>query len=166
VSYSYPEAKEVLYSQNRFSFSSGRGVIRFHSLLPPHDWQLLRHLHISTLFRTPMSQFMSCTQPPESYNNWKECCRVLSTLSKLDTLTIEMTIWNGNGRYDPTLENDNTNAFSIIFIFESLMKVKARTFRVESNIPLSTYVKAVLPSRPFEVVVRARPFDFEAFWVP
>jgi hypothetical protein len=46
------------------------------------------------------------------------------------------------------------------------MKVKARTFRVESNIPLSTYVKAVLPSRPFEVVVRARPFDLEAFWVP
>jgi len=151
----------VLYSQNCFSFAGARGPIRFHALLSSQNWQLLRHLHISTMFRTSLARWsiLKSNFPPERLEDWQECCRTLETLSLLQMLKVEMVIWTEYGEYNPAEPAEN----DIIAIFRPMLEIQAETFDVEVNFPFPQYLDDALGFRPFQIIVHERPYDWETF---
>ncbi|KAH7413559.1 hypothetical protein DE146DRAFT_199 [Phaeosphaeria sp. MPI-PUGE-AT-0046c] len=156
---SYLEANELLYTQNTFSFRGARGITRLCQSLPHAHWQLVRHVHISTLFRTPMKRYLECDQMPENYNSWRHACAVLQTLTHLHSLEIGMVIWNQLRHHDSTPADHD----SLLAIFGALMDIKAVKFEIELNIELPTSVKAVLGTTPFTITIHERSFDWETF---
>jgi hypothetical protein len=157
---SYLEAKQVLYTENHFRFRGARGVPRLQLVTAPRDWQLLRHVHISTLFRTPMQRFQDCSLPPENYNHWRAACDALRTLADLHSLKIDMTVWNYTRGHDSRPSDHE----SLMSIFEALVKIKARFFVVELNIELPTSVRHALGGLPFEIADQERPYSWDIFW--
>jgi hypothetical protein len=155
------EAREVLYAQNTFSFCGGRGIIRFHASLSRPDWQLIRHIHISTIFRTPWKHYMECVFTPENYGDWKLACETLQTLDNLHTLVIEMVIWNQTRHHDSSPADHD----SMMLIFEPLMEVKSVKFDIELNVDLPRLVTDKLHTTPFHIIPHERPSDERTFIV-
>jgi hypothetical protein len=153
------EAKKELYSHNEFSFRAARGVARFHAALSSHNWQLLRHLHISTLFRTPKQFHMNGSLPPENYQHWNTACEALRTLRKLHSLKIEMVIWNHDRGHDSKPVHHD----SLVFIFGALMELKAHSFVVELNMELPVSIRTALGDLPFTITVQERSYDWNTF---
>jgi hypothetical protein len=152
------EAVDVLYTQNHFSFRGARGVIELHSLLASSNWHALRHVHISTLFLTPMARWMNCSLPPENYNQWQTACEALCTLKSLHLLKIDMVVWNQ--------QDHNSNGVSheaLVFIFKALEKVHAQTFQIELNMELPDSVKEAIGGLHFEISLKERPYDGTLF---
>ncbi|KAH7071449.1 hypothetical protein BKA63DRAFT_419611 [Paraphoma chrysanthemicola] len=156
----YCEAIGVLYNANTFSFKGARGIIRFQSMVTPHNWDMIRHVNLSTVFKVPMaiSPALACI-PPENYSDWERACTMIGTLSGLRILTIDMTIWN---YYDYRTTNTMEDK-ALISILNPLKALQISFIEVELNIELPQTVKLVLEPFDFDVVQRHRPYNARVF---
>ncbi|KAF2826894.1 hypothetical protein CC86DRAFT_406137 [Ophiobolus disseminans] len=160
----YLEAITVLYNANVFAFKGAHGLIRFHSTLPAQNWNRLRRVNVSTVFMMPrrVSEGIYSRDnsvPPENYYAWGEACSTLATLTYLQHLTIDMTIWNYRG-------HNSTNPFppeDLLSILEPLKHIKAKFFEVELNTALPEAVKTSLEPLNFSIKQCHRPYDTESF---
>lgn len=139
------EAVEVLYTKNHFSFSAANGIRAFQSLVAPRNWEALRHVHLSTIFLTPISHWDRSLQPPENFEYWEPACRSLAGLPRLQSLCIEIIVWDEIA-YQHTKILDEK---SILGILSPLLRVRARQFRVELNLKIPDEIIGTMRQVPF-----------------
>tara|TARA_R110002003_G_scaffold534_20_gene20336 strand:- start:546 stop:1100 length:555 start_codon:yes stop_codon:yes gene_type:complete len=158
--HSYCEAIGVLYNANTFSFKGAVGVTRFQSLVTVHNWNLIRSMNLSTVFKVPMgiSPALKCI-PPENYAEWEKACGVIGTLGGLRRLTVDMTIWN---YYDYRTTNTVEDK-ALIFILSPLKALRVNTMEVELNVALPEVVRSGLEPLNFIIVERQRPYNARVF---
>ncbi|KAF1836062.1 hypothetical protein BDW02DRAFT_567394 [Decorospora gaudefroyi] len=159
----YEEAVQVLYSANYFSFRGIQGPTNFRALVAPSSWHMLRYVHISTTFMTPMKTWSENrgSFPRESYLDWEDGCRDLVSLTELRLLRIEMMIWDRfayHGRCAGTVEEQ-----ALIFILSALKLVTARTFQVELNLEVPSSVLDALGDVSFELLRTEKLYDRKTF---
>ena len=96
---------------------------------------------------------------PENYDHWEHGCRSLTSLTNLHLLYIDMIVWDQFHYY----ETDAVDQQSLLFILSALKPIRAQTFQVELNMPLSDQTKTSLGPVPFEILHQKRPYDMETF---
>jgi hypothetical protein len=153
---SYLESIEIIYTANTFSLKGTRGITAFKSVIPPPQWQMIRRVHISTMFLTPKRIMPAHGYfPPENFSQWPMVCQTLKDMQALRSLCIEMIVWDieycdGSGSVDDE---------SLAFILEPLNRVVVPVFEVELNIPIPDVVLTKLGQITFNLVVKQRPFN-------
>jgi hypothetical protein len=149
------EAVGILYTANTFSLKGTRGVTAFQSVTPPPQWQMIRHMHISTLFLAP-KEYMPAHKhfPPENFNQWPNTCRTLNEMQGLRSLRIEIIIWDfyrkGSAFVDST---------SLEHVLEPLNQIVVPFFEVEMNLAIPDVVLAKLGQLAFVFVEQERPVN-------
>ncbi|KAF1836064.1 hypothetical protein BDW02DRAFT_567395 [Decorospora gaudefroyi] len=159
----YEEAVQVLYSGNYFSFRGLQGLPSFRALVAPSSWHMLRYVHISTAFFTPMKDCSEnrATFPLDRYLNWEDGCRMLVSLTELRLLRIEMMIWDLFGYYDRS--GGTVEEQALVFILSALKPVRARTFQVELNLEVPSSVLNALGDVSFELLRTEKLHDRRTF---
>ncbi|KAH7079686.1 hypothetical protein FB567DRAFT_449814 [Paraphoma chrysanthemicola] len=156
----YCEAIDVLYNANTFSLKGAQGIIRFHSMVTPLNWDMIRHVNLSTVFKVPMAISPALKSiPPEYYSAWERACTLIGTLSGLRILNIDMTIWN---YYDYRTTNTMEDK-ALMSILSPLRVLQINSLQVELNIELPHTVKLALEPYNFDVVQRHRPYNARVF---
>jgi len=160
---SFCEAIEVLYAANHFSFRGITGVTSFNNLVSPSCWNMLRKVHISTTFLTPMKHWMDKrgSFPRENYQDWVDGCRTLATLDDLRTLQVEITIRDQCQSFEANAETVEEAA--LVWILNSLKLIRAVTFRVTLNIDLPPTVVIALGDVPFQMTHHGKKYDHGNF---
>jgi hypothetical protein len=157
---SYSEAIDILYTANHFSVKGGRGLIEMKAVIPTPQWQMIRHLSVSTMFMAPCIYFPGSESfPPDNYQRWSQACQVLQKLRHLRSLYVEINMWDGMDLNNATGADDD----SLIAILGPLCHVTAVDFRVELNLDIPITVHAKLNNPTFTVVVKQRPYNTVAF---
>jgi hypothetical protein len=97
--------------------------------------------------------------PPENYVDWKQACTLLETLSCLQRLSIDITIWNW---YDYKTTN-TMEPEALLTILGPLQSLKVHKFDVEINSDLPEAVKSSLGPLSFKLIQRSRPYNSRVF---
>jgi hypothetical protein len=156
----------VLYNANILSFKGAYGLVKFRSLLPNSNWDRIRRLSISTTFLVPknlsINLFRNRNQglPPEDYSLWENVCSIMETMHGLQSLFIDMTLWNYRHDYSipDTIDDDH-----LITILGPLRNIKARFFEVEMNADVPDRVITALTPFTFKLTERHRPYNTAVF---
>jgi hypothetical protein len=154
--HSYIEAIEVLYKANIFSLKGTRGITAFKSVTPLPQWQVIRHIHVSTMFLTPGRHMPAHKHfPPDNFTQWPITCQTLNEMQGLRSLRIEMIVRdieyrNGSGSVDDD---------SLVYILEPLNRISVPIFEVGMNMPIPDGVLAKLGKLTFIPIVRQRSFN-------
>ncbi|KAF2023187.1 hypothetical protein EK21DRAFT_81445 [Setomelanomma holmii] len=156
----YVEAFHVLYDANTFSFNGAACIPRFRSILTVNNWNTIRRMNLSTVFKVPMELSPALKYiPPENYNEWAQNCEVVGTLKGLRWLFIDMTIWNYHD-YKTTNTPDDR---ALIFILSHLRAIPVKFMEVEMNVDISEAVKSALEPMDFTITKRHRPYNTRVF---
>jgi hypothetical protein len=149
------ETIDTLYTANIFSVKGTIGLTTFESVAPPSQWQMIRHLHISTLFLTP-KEVMPAHQhfPPDNFTQWPASCHTLKNMRGLRSLQIEIIVWDFHRKGSAFVDEE-----SLELIFEPLNCISVPYFEVEMNMQMPDSLLAKLGQITFNLVVRQRPFD-------
>ncbi|KAF2728671.1 hypothetical protein EJ04DRAFT_90986 [Polyplosphaeria fusca] len=150
----YVEAVDSLYKCNTFSFKGARGVLAICDLIPPPQWLMIRHVHMSTKFFLPLDFLTSERDlPPENLERWRKACISIGKCS-LRSLVLELTVLDMLEHYDrPEFANDE----SLISILEPVKHLTAQTFVIEINMNLSKVVLEKLDPTKFTLLYKKRP---------
>jgi hypothetical protein len=156
----------VLYNANVLSFKGAYGLLKFRSLLPNSNWNRIKRLSISTTFVVPKDLSMDLFQnqnilPPEDYNHWEDACSTIATLQGLQSLVIDMTLWNY--RYYSMTDTRTIDDNHLIMILSPLRNIRAKYFEVEINVDIPDRAKTALEPFPFKLTERHRPYNTTVF---
>jgi hypothetical protein len=153
---SYLEAIGTLYTANVFSLKGTRGINAFKSVVPIPQWQMIHHIHVSTMFLTPQRHMPAHGHfPPDNFRDWPIACQILKEMQSLRSLHVQLIMWDiekcdGSGSIDDD---------SLTSILTPLNQITVPAFKVEMNISISNGVLASLGHLTFVPVVKERPFN-------
>jgi hypothetical protein len=149
------EAIGILYTANTFSLKGTRGVTAFKSITPLLQWQMIRHMHISTLFLAPKDYMPAHKHfPPENFSQWPDTCRTLNKMQGLRSLRIEIIVWDFYRKGSAFVDN-----MSLGHVLEPLNQITVPFFEVEMNLPIPDVVLERLGQLAFIFVERERPVN-------
>jgi hypothetical protein len=152
---SYLEAIDIMYTANVFSLKGTCGLTAFESVVPMPQWQMIRHLHISTIFLTPKAVMPARKHfPPEDFSQWPLACRTLRDMRGLRLLQIEIIVRDFERRGSAFVDNE-----SLELILEPLSHISVPLFEVEMNMPMPETLLAKLGHFPFKLAVKQRPYN-------
>ncbi|KAF1918940.1 hypothetical protein BDU57DRAFT_468448 [Ampelomyces quisqualis] len=160
----YVEAIGVLYGSSRLCFKGAVGLLKFQSLIPAQNWQRLRRINISTVFLIPVQTSKGLFPgprplPPEIYHEWEEACFMICTLPCVQSLTIDLTIWN----YHDWKTTNTIGLEDLMEILEPLQQIKAKSVDLELNAKVPDSVRAVFEPLNFNIREFHRPYNRELF---
>lgn len=153
----YLEAIGILYGSSIFSFKSAFDLLDFRSLIPAQNWQRLRRMNISTSFRIRerRTQYRYILSLSNNYGVWERACSTIGTLECLQSLCIDITIWN-----DDDWETKNTIIEDCFYyILEPLKMIKANAIELELNADVPQAARNVLKRYNCRVREFHRPYN-------
>jgi hypothetical protein len=93
--------------------------------------------------------------PPEDYTLWENACSAIGTLPGLQSLKIDMTLWNyRNFQTLNTIDDGH-----LILILSPLKAISAKRFEIEMNAELSDHGRETLEPFSFTIIQRHRPYN-------
>jgi hypothetical protein len=122
-------------------------------------------VHLSTTLLKPLTFRMHGhgNYPPERYLYWTDGCRSLASLTNLQSLRIDMIIWDVM-YFDP---GDGAAEHQALVEFLSALKsVEARIFQVMLNRDLPEPVMKALGYIPYQILRHSSPHDDTTFPLP
>ncbi|KAF2114465.1 hypothetical protein BDV96DRAFT_647169 [Lophiotrema nucula] len=159
----YSETYAVLYQRNIFHFRGTPALLAFRSSISMKQWQLIRHVHLSTLY-TGDSRWVTQEKywPPEDPLNWEQCSKLLHQLPNLDSLKLEMIV-----RWD-SWEAVNTSPARkpdriLMAALEPLKTITAKVFIIELDMEPSESVWDYLGPVNFVTVIRERKWNLDVY---
>jgi hypothetical protein len=101
----------------------------------------------------------SGTIPPEDYDRWGKACSTIGTLHHLQSLNIDMTLWNYRYYSMPDTIDDN----HLLIVLSPLKSLRAGCFDVEVNAEIPDRVRKALEPFHFSITERHRPYMANVF---
>ncbi|SMQ47080.1 unnamed protein product [Zymoseptoria tritici ST99CH_3D7] len=144
----YRESVNILYQSNTFDLRSSDNVLKLPQVMLPHRFQQIRSIRFTASF--PLTKApgrpLGSTQTSDALPQLREACRVLATMTGLDTL--EVTIMRN---WDPATPGEE----SLSDLLEVLKLPRARHFIVTLVEPVTSRIPEGMGPLPYIILQRA-----------
>ena len=149
----------VLYRGNTFQFRGFHSLLAFAPTLSPVQWNVIRRVHISTLFSEHSFWYPSHDHflLPDNYYRCQLGCEMLSNLPKLDYFRLEVTFRNDKD------DGISINPVQLKALISLLNEVEAGAFELILEEMPPGELREALNLSKFSIIHRKETYNSEVY---